>query len=313
MKILVVSGFLGAGKTTFIKELAKHTRGRLAVLENEYGASGIDGDILKNGNPDNKLNIWEMTEGCICCSMKRDFAASVLTIANTVDPDYLVVEPTGVGMLSGVLQNLRQVEYERISLLAPVTIVDGFSYRRYLAEYPEIYCDQIAAAHTVLVSKLGQADASWLQGDIQKRNPEGEVFTEHYTSLGEEFWNRLFMRRYDGSFEEETPCMETLPDSYSLDGVTMDCPERLLLLAEGLVHGKFGNIFRAKGVVGAGGQVFRFDVADGRYSISGAGDARGRAVFIGTDINRQLLDACFCRPKMIRKVNKGYHIKPNAF
>ena len=97
MKILIVSGFLGAGKTTFIKALAKHTGKEFAILENEYGAAGIDKDRLETELASGTVNIWEMTEGCICCSAKGDFALSVLSIANAVDPEYLVIEPTGVG------------------------------------------------------------------------------------------------------------------------------------------------------------------------------------------------------------------------
>ena len=127
MKILVVSGFLGAGKTTFIKELAKRTKKDFAVMENEFGAVGVDADFLEDGfsKGDKTLNIWEMTEGCICCSVKTDFATSVLTIANTVDPEYLIVEPTGVGMLSGIIENIRKIQYERIGILKPVTILNG--------------------------------------------------------------------------------------------------------------------------------------------------------------------------------------------
>ena len=94
MKILVVSGFLGAGKTTFIKEMAQKTKQDFVVMENEYGEVGIDKTIL---DEEKDINIWELTEGCICCSMKSDFASSILTIANTLDPEYLIVEPTGVG------------------------------------------------------------------------------------------------------------------------------------------------------------------------------------------------------------------------
>ena len=135
MRILVVSGFLGAGKTTFIKELARRTREDFSVMENEYGQVGIDGQLLaekempESGEEDaGKLNIWELTEGCICCSMKSDFASSILTIANTIDPEYLIVEPTGVGMLSNVMNNIRLIQYERISLLSPITILDGNSF-----------------------------------------------------------------------------------------------------------------------------------------------------------------------------------------
>ena len=117
MKILVVSGFLGAGKTTFIKEMAQKTKRDFVVMENEYGEVGIDKTIL---DEEKDINIWELTEGCICCSMKSDFASSILTIANTLDPEYLIVEPTGVGVLSNVIHNIRQIEYERISLLSPL-------------------------------------------------------------------------------------------------------------------------------------------------------------------------------------------------
>ena len=124
MKILIVSGFLGAGKTTFIKALAKHTGKEFAILENEYGAAGIDKDRLETELASGTVNIWEMTEGCICCSAKGDFALSVLSIANAVDPEYLVIEPTGVGKLGNIVENLKQIEYDRITLLAPVTVVD---------------------------------------------------------------------------------------------------------------------------------------------------------------------------------------------
>ena len=124
MKILIVSGFLGAGKTTFIKRLARNVDQRFAILENEYGAAGIDGARLGQNRQGTQKNVWEMTEQCICCIGKKDFAASVLTIANVVDPEYLIVEPTGVGSLARIIENLRQIEYERIQLLSPVTIVD---------------------------------------------------------------------------------------------------------------------------------------------------------------------------------------------
>ena len=159
MKILIVSGFLGAGKTTFIKRLARNVDQRFAILENEYGAAGIDGARLGQNRQGTQKNVWEMTEQCICCIGKKDFAASVLTIANVVDPEYLIVEPTGVGSLARIIENLRQIEYERIQLLSPVTIVDVYSYRRYMAEYPELYQDQIRSADTIIVSKTEACQA----------------------------------------------------------------------------------------------------------------------------------------------------------
>ena len=168
MKILIVSGFLGAGKTTFIKALAKHTKKDFAILENEYGAAGIDADRLRAEEGQSPVNIWEMTEGCICCSAKGDFSLSVLSIANTIDPEYLVIEPTGVGMLGNVMENLKQIEYEHISILAPVTIADIYSYRRYLknillftrtrSKMPELFSCQ--SPNRLLLKKKKKPDRS---------------------------------------------------------------------------------------------------------------------------------------------------------
>ena len=207
MRILVVSGFLGAGKTTFIKELAHRTREDFSVMENEYGQVGIDGQLLaekempESGEEDaGKLNIWELTEGCICCSMKSDFASSILTIANTIDPEYLIVEPTGVGMLSNVMNNIRLIQYERISLLSPITILDGNSFDRYCQEFPDIYRDQIASAGCVLVSKMEGADRQTLEQleqSIRQINPDAEIFTTHYSANPDSWWESLLSRPAD--------------------------------------------------------------------------------------------------------------------
>ena len=186
MKILIVSGFLGAGKTTFIKRLARNVDQRFAILENEYGAAGIDGARLGQNRQGTQKNVWEMTEQCICCIGKKDFAASVLTIANVVDPEYLIVEPTGVGSLARIIENLRQIEYERIQLLSPVTIVDVYSYRRYMAEYPELYQDQIRSADTIIVSKTEACQAEEkqrIQKFLQEINPQAKIITDYASTM----------------------------------------------------------------------------------------------------------------------------------
>ena len=115
MKILLVSGFLGAGKTTFIKELAKNINLEFVVLENEYADIGVDKDFLDEKN----LNVWEMSEGCICCSMKGDFKSSIKRIYSEINPEYLVVEPTGVGMLSSIIENIRDINNNDIDITEP--------------------------------------------------------------------------------------------------------------------------------------------------------------------------------------------------
>lgn len=298
MKILIVSGFLGAGKTTFIKALAKNTGCEIAVLENEYGASGIDGDRLAGALADGTVNIWEMTEGCICCSAKGDFAASVLTIANAVDPEYLVVEPTGVGMLGQIIQNLRQIEYERIAILPAITIVDIGSWQHYERDFPELYHNQIREAGTIVLSKTEHSSAEEIaavQSMIREKNSEAEIVTD-YHRLDRSFWMRFLNAEKDEKEHDASENSEALPDSFSLENISLESPERLILFLEELIRGHFGDIIRAKGQVPSGGLVLEFDVAGDRYSIrqpepgpESEAEAKGKVVFIGRRIDKRTI------------------------
>lgn len=287
MKVLVISGFLGAGKTTFLKELARRTHRDFAVMENEYGEVSVDGDVLREDAE--KLNIWELTEGCICCTRKSDFAASVLTIAGTVDPQYLIVEPTGVGMLSKVLESIQKIRYEKIQILSPVTILDGHSFDRYRREFPEILTDQIRHAGTVVLSKMEGADdedRAKLSDKIRKINPSAQLCLRPYPEQGDDFFLSLLNRDLSGKPVSGEASREDL-QNLSLTDVSLASPDRLLLFLNGVVSGVFGNIVRAKGCLKAGDNWLRFDTADRTYSLTGsAPQDESKAVFIGTDLGR---------------------------
>ena len=290
MKVLVVSGFLGAGKTTFLRELSRRTRRDFAVMENEYGQVGIDGSVLEQDTPE--LNIFELTEGCICCSMKSDFATSVLTIANTVDPEFLIVEPTGVGLLSRIMENLSQIQYERITLLSPITILDGNSFDQYRKDYPDILVDQISSAPTILVSKMESSDEEdriQLANRIREIAPNSDIISEHYSRMPDSWWNGLLEKGISGPLPK-TMDAELDMENIGLRNVRLDSPDELLLLLNGVVSGVFGRICRAKGYMKAGESWLRFDVAGGRYSITGCEEMdESRAVFIGNDLKRSWL------------------------
>ena len=295
MKILIISGFLGAGKTTFIKELAKRTKKEIAIFENEYGTSGVDGDILKEAT---KVNIWELTEGCICCSVKGDFAASVLTIANTVNPEYLVIEPTGVAMLSNLITNLKQIEYEHIKLMAPISIVDALSLERYKNEFPEIYKDQIEFADTVIFSKsenLSDNEKEKLSFEVKSINNSCNIVSDHYSTQPDSWWDSLLLKYLDGTVEipikDETAEM---PDSFSLNNISVRSVEKFIIFLENLIRGLYGNVFRAKGSFAVKGLNLRFDVADNRYLVElDTDEISDKVVFIGNDIKKQKIREIF--------------------
>lgn len=288
MKVLIIAGFLGAGKTTFIKELVKRTGRDFAIMENEYGAVNIDGALLEQADSD--IKIWEMTEGCICCTRKADFAASILTIANTIDPEILLVEPTGVGELSKILANISQIEYERISLLSPITMVDSKHFERSLASFPDICKNQLEAAGTIVLSKqegLDDEDLKALRAKIRQFNFEAQISTLHYTEQTNLWWegllNEPWQKHYNELGEASDICenrtvqdgavadikaVETI-DSMSLTNIALDSMSLLILFLQGIVSGVFGHIVRAKGYLPIDKQWLSFSVVDGIYSITG--------------------------------------------
>ncbi len=293
MKILVISGFLGAGKTTFIKMLAEKTKKDFVVLENEYGQADIDRAVLR---ADTGLNIYELTEGCVCCTMKQDFATSILTISNTLDPEYLVVEPTGVAKLSNILANIKKIQYERIALLNPVTILDGNTFDDFLQAYREIYADQLETSSRIVISKMEQADSQDLQRLEQKihsRNEKAELILSHYSGQPQEWWNSLLSDFSDPAQVHKAESENTLElETLSLTAVSLDTPTKLIAFLEAVVFGVFGKIVRAKGFLPCGEALLRFDVVNQTYAITGMNDKTEEApscVFIGTDLRRSWL------------------------
>lgn len=296
MKILVVSGFLGAGKTTFIEALSRKSKREFSVMENEYGEEGIDGSFLERDS----LKVWELTEGCICCSLKSDFASSILTIANTLNPEYLLVEPTGVGLLSAVLRNIAKIEYERISLLEPVTIVDINCVDSYLRSFPEIYSDQIKNSRNIVLSKCEEADESRIDDAVSKLrliNTEAHIVRTPYDSIPPEWWENILQEPLHASFR--TPLFSKKiaePDieSLSFSGIRFDSIESLSQIFSVLLEGRFGKVVRAKGFVPINGQWAKFDIAGERYKIEDCPPMKtAKAVVIGSVLEKPALEKLF--------------------
>lgn len=289
MKILIVSGFLGAGKTTFIKELARRTSEKLVVFENEYGQVGIDGDRLKS----QKMDVWEMAEGCICCSMKGDFTASVLTIANVLNPDCLVVEPTGLGLLSSILENLSKIEYERISLLAPVALVDVGAYETSIREFGDYYRDQIKNASQILLTKsINSEENVALTAQLRSLNAKAPIVADYRTS-DDQWWSDVMNRRWNETVKALPPqsANRLELEHLALTDVFATSLEELASWINGLLSGRFGFVFRAKGLLPINGQWGLFDLVDGTVTIESCDEApQAKIVVIGRNLQCQALE-----------------------
>ena len=165
-KVDIISGFLGAGKTTFIKKLlAEALSGEKVVLiENEFGEIGIDGGFLK----DSGIEVREMNSGCICCSLVGDFASSLKEILTKYTPDRIIIEPSGVGKLSDVMRAVADVEEELpVAGNSAVTLVDVKKAKLYIKNFGEFFNNQVQYAKTIVLSRTDVADQKKIDEAIQ--------------------------------------------------------------------------------------------------------------------------------------------------
>ena len=156
IKIDVISGFLGAGKTTLIKKLfqSKIKDEKVAIIENEFGEISIDQVFLKKTG----FTIKEINAGCICCSLVGDFASSIKSLIDTYPLDRIIIEPSGVGKLSDILLAIHNVDIPELTLNIVATVVDGIKAKVYLRNFGEFFLNQIESANTIIVSKLDKID-----------------------------------------------------------------------------------------------------------------------------------------------------------
>ena len=150
-KVDIISGFLGAGKTTLIKKLIEESfKGQQVVLiENEFGEIGIDGGFLKDAG----INITEMNSGCICCSLVGDFSTALKEVVEKYHPDRIIIEPSGVGKLSDVAKAVEKADAEELKINSMVTVVDGNKAKMYMKNFGEFFNNQVETAGTIIVSR----------------------------------------------------------------------------------------------------------------------------------------------------------------
>ncbi|MBP8969625.1 MAG: GTP-binding protein [Lachnospiraceae bacterium] len=178
-RIDVVSGFLGAGKTTLIKKLLKDAvdAAKTVLIENEFGEIGIDGGFLEESG----IEIKEMNQGCICCSLVGDFGTSLKEVIETYSPERILIEPSGVGKLSDVLKAIERVAGELdVKINSAVAVVDASKAKMYSKNFGEFFVNQIEYAGTVILSRTDTASAEKIAeavAIVKEHNPKATVIT----------------------------------------------------------------------------------------------------------------------------------------
>ena len=294
-KVDIISGFLGAGKTTLIRKLlAESLAGeKIAIIENEFGEMGIDGARLGGAG----VEVREMNSGCICCSLAGDFEKSIREVVERFAPDRLIIEPSGVGKLSDVVRGCeisRLGDVLRVNML--IAIVNPLKYELYLKHCGSFFKDQISTAKTILLSRTQDAEPGVVAGVVAKLralNPTANIVTRTSTTTirpdhGHDHNHVGHHHRHEMA--------EDVFDAWSHETPSRFDEQTLRSAFLGLeADGNAGLILRGKGIVQTpAGDWIEVDFTPGEFkTIPAQPDYTGRLCIIGRDLDKEKLGSVF--------------------
>lgn len=324
-KVDIISGFLGAGKTTFIKLLIENVFAgeKLVLIENEFGEIGIDGGFLKDAG----IEITEMNSGCICCTLVGDFSKALRKVIEEYHPDRVLIEPSGVGKLSDVSKAIEHVKKEAdIEIEGRITIVDGKKAKMYLKNFGEFFKNQVAYANTIVVSRTQMMEDHSIEECVKmlrEENKEASIISTSWDKLSKEAIEHALSpdTQLEGIFEEEKcpvcshehhhegACgcghehhhhhhhhADEIFTSWGQETAHKYTEGELDFLLKALSETEgYGTILRAKGIVEMeNGAWKQFDLVPQEYEVrESAADYTGRFCVIGTDLKEDELTKLF--------------------
>ena len=303
MKLDVISGFLGAGKTTFLNKILPQFNEKVVIIENEYGDIAVDGSLLQDDLP-----VEEIMAGCICCSLVLDFQKAIKELSQRFHPDRIIIEPSGVSCLSDVIKACTKIKNEvegGLEINHLVTIVDITALEEYLDGFGVFYENQIANANVIVFSHLADVDEKALEkavGIIKEINPEAAVWREDWLKQdGEALADWLF-----GLAEAQRPPVDAdmrrvifnahdVFGSWSTDSRNIKSEDQLNQALIALQSGEYGKILRAKGILQlADGKKLNFNFTPYHceyHEINS--DAENKVAVIGCKLNEEKLADLF--------------------
>lgn len=316
-KIDIISGFLGAGKTTLIKKLvADAFQGeKLVIIENEFGEIGIDGGFLKESG----IQITEMNSGCICCSLVGDFGNALKDVLEKYSPDRVIIEPSGVGKLSDVIKAVKNIG-DDVKINSTAAVVDASKCKMYMKNYGEFYNNQIESAGTIILSRtqnISEEKLAKVLTMIKERNDEASVITtpwdeidgkivleamEKVNTLEKELLEEHHHHDHDGEcccghhHDHGHHHADDVFTSWGVETAHKFTEEELKDIISKLASDKsFGDVLRAKGIVASDeGEWFHFDLVPEETELRrGAADYTGRICVIGSNLNEATIKELF--------------------
>lgn len=252
--INIISGFLGCGKTTFLNKVIPNMQGSNALIENEFGNIGIDGDLIQHSLP-----IKEIYSGCICCTVTENFNKALEELVLEYKPDNIFIEPSGVGSLSDILKVCNRVSLNstlNIKIKDVITIVDVYSFNDYSENFGSFYLDQIENAQMIFLSHFENLVDSEVEEIIEKIsliNPKATIFKEPWISLsGEEIVETInSMESYEIELKDRPAFLAAnkMFETFSIDKLRAFSEKEIDKILLSLNQQEYGFIVRAKGIV----------------------------------------------------------------
>ena len=322
-KVDIFSGFLGAGKTTLIKKLIEEAyKGEQVVLiENEFGEIGIDGGFLRDAG----VEINEMNSGCICCSLVGDFGKALEKVLDQFHPDRILIEPSGVGKLSDIIQAVEDLDLDHVKLNGFTTVVDAKKAKIYMKNFGEFYNNQVEHASSIILSHTAGMDEEKLEKVVEllrEHNEHAVIITTDWDALDgkqilaamerrdtiEEVLHHLeeeqehehhHEHHHDHDHDDHCCCghdhdheghhhADEVFDSIGIETTKKFTQEKIREVLGAIEdQHKYGFVLRAKGIVaGEDGQWIHFDYVPGEPDVrNGSAEVTGRICVIGTDID----------------------------
>ena len=325
-KIDVFSGFLGAGKTTLIKKLLKegYDGEKLVLIENEFGEIGIDGGFMKDAG----IEVTEMNQGCICCSLVGDFGKALKKVLDEYNPDRIIIEPSGVGKLSDVIKAVMDVKSDEIVLNSYTTVCDASKIKMYMKNFGEFYKNQVETAKTIVLSrtqKLSEEKLAEAVAMIKELNDHATIVTtnwdeisgkqilaamENENKFAEDLLKEELEHHHHHEDGEECHCHDHDHDehehhhhhhhadevftSFGVETAKKFTKEGLEAALAKLSGEEYGTVLRAKGIVAGENGWFEFDFVPEEYEIrAGSPDVTGKMCVIGSKLDEEKIKALF--------------------
>lgn len=302
IKVDIISGFLGAGKTTLVKKLLRlYENEKVILIENEFGDVGIDGDLIQRED----FDVVEISTGCICCIMKKDFEDTLYKIIEEYEPERILIEPTGISILSEIIDTLKKPRFtEKCSINTLITLIDAINYLDQKDIFGEFFEDQIINAKKLMLSKSQLVKKEKIEKiikSLKEMNSEADIIWKNWKEFGVESIEDLLDKKDDINFDdifyaEYKPCSDNKIETMAVKTENTFTKDKLKDILDKLNNStKYGKVLRGKGFLkGENNTNIEFSYTNNDFIIyESKFESSGKLCLIGQDLKENQISELF--------------------